>query len=62
MNKPNDPYRQWSYSDRVDARNDPEQRENCARYDRDSESSERAYDNWRSGGDFRDPEQDERFS
>jgi hypothetical protein len=56
-----DPYREWSYADRVDAGKDHGNREDCRRYDRDSESSERAYDNWRSGGDFSDPDQDGRF-
>ena len=56
-----DPYREWSYQDRVDARWDYGQRENCRRYDADSESSDRAYDNWLSGGDFSDPDPDGRF-
>ncbi len=64
MSDPNhsrDPYREWSYSDRVEAGRDPELRSECRRYDNDSESSERAYDNWRSGGDFADSDPDGRF-
>lgn len=57
----NDPYREWSYQDRVDARWDDDQRDNCRRYDEDSESSDRAYDSYRNGGDFSDPNPDGRF-
>lgn len=56
-----DPYREWSPEDRSDAWRDGD-REGCRRYDEDFESSERAYDNWRNGGDFRDPYPDNRFS
>ena len=56
-----DPYRDWSYQDRVDARQDESQRDNCRRYDEDAESSDRAYDEYRSGGDFADPDPDGRF-
>lgn len=59
--KMRDPYREWSYQDRVDARWDPDQRENCRRYDEDIESSERAYDEWRAGRDFCDPDPNGRF-
>ena len=58
----NDPYREWSFHDRLDARHDPEQQENCRRYDEDSESSERAYSEYRNGREFRDPQPDNRFS
>ena len=61
MNKDTqDPYRNWSYSDRIDAYRDGDYGR-CNQYDRDSESSDRAYDNWRSGGDFCDPDPDGRF-
>ena len=59
--EPRDPYREWSYQDRCDARHDHDQRENVQRYDADSESSDRAYDSYRSGKDFRDPNPDGRF-
>ena len=58
---PRDPYREWSYQDRCDARWDPDQRENCRKYDEDSASSDRAYDNYRAGGDFSDPDPGGRF-
>ena len=58
----NDPYREWSYSDRLDASHDQEQRENCRLYDKDSESSDRAYEEYRNGNDFKDPQPDNRFS
>jgi hypothetical protein len=61
MSTPRDPYREWSYYDRVDARWDPDQRENCRRYDEDSKSSDRAYENYLNGGDYADPDPDERF-
>jgi hypothetical protein len=60
-NDPQDPYRDLSYADRCDARRDPEQRENVRRYDEDSESGERAYEEWRRGGEFSDPDPDGRF-
>jgi hypothetical protein len=56
-----DPYREWSWNDRCDARDDPDQRENVERYDRDSESGERAYEQYRKGGEFSDPNPDGRF-
>jgi len=58
---PRDPYREWSYQDRCDARHDPDQREAVRKYDRDAESSDRAYDSYRGGGDFADPDPDGRF-
>jgi hypothetical protein len=59
--EPRDPYREWGYQDRCDARHDPDQRENCRKYDEDSASSDRAYDEYRSGRDFADPDPDGRF-
>ena len=58
---PRDPYREWSYQDRCDARWDPNQRENCRKYDEDSASSDRAYDEYRAGRDYSDPDPDGRF-
>ena len=58
---PIDPYREWNYADRRDARYDEDQRDNCRKYDRDSESSDMAYDSWRRGGDFSDPNPEGRF-
>lgn len=55
-----DVYKEWSYTDRCDAYRDGD-KPSCERYDRDSESSDRAYDNWRNGGDFSDPDPDGRF-
>ena len=55
-----DPYREWSPSDRSDAWRNGD-REGCDKYDRDSESSDRAYENYRNGGDFSDPNPDGRF-
>lgn len=59
----NDPYRDWSYDERKEARDsyDPEMREAARQADRDFESSERAYDEWRNGGEFNDPNPDGRF-
>ena len=59
--KKNDPYRDLSPSDRREAWKNGDY-ESCRRYDRDFESSQRAYENWISGGVFRDYEPDERFS
>lgn len=56
-----DSYRDWTSSDRSDAWRDRDL-DGCRRYDEDFESSERAYDQWRSGGAFEDPEPDNRFS
>jgi hypothetical protein len=56
-----DPYRDWSYSDRLAAGRDGD-KEGCRRYDEDFDSSERAYQNYRDGNDFIDPEPDQRFS
>ena len=63
---PRDPYREWSYADRCDAwhnseRDDRETRRAVDQWDRDSESSERAYRSWQSGRDFSDPDPDGRF-
>ena len=55
-----DTYREWSYADRCDAWRDGD-RDGCRQYDRDSESSDRAYDNYRNGGEFSDPDPDGRF-
>ena len=56
-----DYYRELSYADRCDAR-DRGEMNIVSQWDRDAESSERAYENWMCGGDFRDPNPDERFS
>ena len=56
-----DVYREWSYQDRCDAFRNGD-REGCRQYDDDRDSSERAYQNWRNGGDYVDPEPDHRFS
>lgn len=56
-----DPYREWSIDDRWKAGRDPDQRKDCDRYDADRDSGERAYENWRNGGDFRDPDPEGRF-
>lgn len=55
-----DPYREWTPADRSDAWRDGD-REGCRKYDEDFESSDRAYDNYRNGGDFSDPDTDGRF-
>lgn len=55
-----DPYRDWSYSDRCDAYRDGD-RDNVNKYDADSESSDAAYESWKNGGDFSDPNPDGRF-
>ena len=55
-----DPYRDWSYADRRDAWDNREY-EGCRKYDEDSESSDRAYENWRNGGSFQDPDPNGRF-
>lgn len=56
-----DVYRDWSYQDRQDAWREGDY-EGCRRYDDDRDSGDRAYDNWRSGGEFEDPEEGHRFS
>jgi hypothetical protein len=56
-----DPYREWTPADRSDAWRSGDY-EGCRRYDDDLESSDRAYDNWRNGGDYQDPEPGNRFS
>jgi hypothetical protein len=64
MNRiPRDPYRDWSYDERREASrsDDYEMREAAQRAERDSESSDRAYDEWRSGREFSDPDPDGRF-
>jgi len=60
-----DIYREWSYSDRVKAGEKARETgdwSDCDKYDRDRDSGDRAYRNWRSGGAFQDPHPDERFS
>ena len=57
----NDPYRDWTPADRSDAWRRGNKGE-CERYDRDRDSSERAYEEWLKGGGFRDPQPDNRFS
>jgi hypothetical protein len=56
-----DPYREWTPSDRSDAWREGD-RDGCRRYDSDRESSDRAYESYRNGGEFRDPQPDGRFS
>lgn len=56
-----DPYRDWSPADRSDAAREGD-RKGVEQYDRDSESSERAWESWITGGEFQDPEPDNRFS
>lgn len=56
-----DPYRDWTPADRSDAWRNGD-RDGCRRYDDDRESGDRAYDQWRNGKDFQDPEPDKRFS
>ena len=55
-----DVYREWSPEDRSEAWRNGD-KEGCAQYDRDYESSDRAYDNWKNGGDFSDPDENGRF-
>lgn len=55
-----DPYRDWTSEDRTDAWRNGDHN-GCRQYDQDFESSERAYDNWRNGGEFSDPQEDGRF-
>lgn len=57
---PRDPYREWGPYERSEAWENGD-RNGCRKYDEDFESSERAYDNWRNGGDFSDPNIDGRF-
>jgi hypothetical protein len=57
----NDPYREWSYQDRCDARRQGDT-ENVRRYDEDFESSDRAYDEYRNGNEFSDPNPNGRFN
>ena len=61
MRRITDQYRDWSYNDRCKANDDPSQRENIQRYDADSESSDRAYEQFMSGRDFSDPNTEGRF-
>jgi len=62
-NIPRDPYRDWSYSERREARysDDYDMREAARQADRDAESSDRAYESWRRGEAFSDPDPDGRF-
>lgn len=55
-----DYYREWSYYERCKAR-DLGEREAVRQWDRDFESSERAYESWQNGGAFSDPDEDGRF-
>jgi hypothetical protein len=55
-----DYYREWSYQDRCDAYREGD-REGCRKWDEDWESSERAYQNYLSGGEFSDPDPEGRF-
>lgn len=63
-NIPNDPYRDWSFPERRDAfrSDDYDVRQAAHQAQEDSDSGDRAYENWRNGGDFVDPEPDNRFS
>ena len=56
-----DPYRDWSPSERSEHGHADERREECRRYDEDRESSDRAYAEWGSGGEFSDPNPAGRF-
>lgn len=56
-----DHYREWSPADRSDAWRNGDY-DGCRQYDEDRDSGDRAYNNWRNGGDFEDPEPDNRFS
>jgi hypothetical protein len=60
---PRDPYKEWSYDERREARHsdDYDMRRAAHHADEDAESADRAYDSWRSGGDFSDPNPDGRF-
>lgn len=60
---PRDPYREWSYDERRKARfsDDIDMRQAARRAEEDAESSDRAYENWRRGGEFSDPDPDGRF-
>ena len=55
-----DTYREWGPEERSEAWHNGDY-EGCRRYDEDFASSDRAYDNWRNGGDFSDPDPDGRF-
>lgn len=55
-----DPYREWTYNDRTEAYRNRDY-EGCRKYDNDFASSDRAYENWKSGGDFSDPDSEGRF-
>lgn len=59
-NMPRDTYREWGPSERTDAWLNGD-REGCYQYDRYFESSDRAYENYRNGGDFTDTNTDGRF-
>jgi hypothetical protein len=58
--KMRDYYREWSYQDRCYAR-DNREREAVKQWDRDSESGEAAYQQWRNGNEFSDLNPDGRF-
>ena len=55
-----DYYREWSYQDRCDAR-DRGEMDAVRQWDRDSDSSNAANQEWRQGGDFSDPNPEGRF-
>jgi len=56
-----DVYREWSYQDRLDNYRD-KNFDDCRKYDNDRDSGERAYEEWRNGGNFEDPIEGNRFS
>lgn len=55
-----DVYRDWTSEDRTQAYKDGD-REGCRQYDNDFDSSDRAYDSYRNGGEFSDPNPEGRF-
>jgi hypothetical protein len=57
---PRDPYREWTYQDRREAWEKGD-RETCRKYDEDLASSDRAYENYKNGGEFSDPDERGRF-
>lgn len=60
MSRHRDYYREWSYADRCDASREGNY-EAVEQWDRDNESSNNAYDNWRNGGEYSDPDYNGRF-
>jgi hypothetical protein len=55
-----DPYREWGPEERSEAWRNGD-RDGCRRYDEGFESSSRAYESWKNGGDFSDPNPNGRF-